>query len=111
MYITIFYKTFLDINTFSNPAYHDLLESIKNKIRIGQFGVNDKPERRSILRIGIHALGSPMWLCDSSEGFMIPQNRDLNMFIYCLRALARSAFAIAFVTVPSHLLERVYVIF
>lgn len=107
MVVVLLNVNFIAPGTFSNPTYHHLLQSIKNKIKKGEFAVTDKPEQRSVLRIGIHALGSPMWLSNSSTGFSIKQSRDLDMFVFCLRAIVRSAFAVAFVTVPSHLLEKV----
>lgn len=93
-------------NTFSNSDYHYLLEDIKNKIQSGHFNVTDKVQQRSILRVGLHALGSPMWFDHSFTGLTINQHRDLNMFMFCLRALMRSAFAVAIVTVPSHLISK-----
>lgn len=44
-------------NYFSNPAYNDLLKSIKEKIKEGNFFLKDNPEKKTILRIGIHSLG------------------------------------------------------
>ncbi|KAF5294669.1 hypothetical protein FQA39_LY02801 [Lamprigera yunnana] len=104
-----YWKTQTDIEapeTFSNPHYHSLLESIKAKIQSGHFGINEKVQKRSILRVGLHALGSPMWLQDPGLELTINQHRDLNMFIFCLRALMRMSLAVAVVTIPSHLLER-----
>ncbi|KAK4883015.1 hypothetical protein RN001_006334 [Aquatica leii] len=92
-------------DTFSNVHYHHLLENIKKKIQDGQFTLTDKVKRRSILRVGLHALGSPMWLHVLGEEATINQNRDLSMFIFCLRALMRMSLAVAVVTVPSHLFE------
>ncbi|KAK5649780.1 hypothetical protein RI129_000809 [Pyrocoelia pectoralis] len=93
-------------DTFSNSDYHCLLEDIKNKIQSGHFSVTDKVQQRSILRVGLHALGSPMWFDESFTELTINQHRDLNMFMFCLRALMRSAFAVAVVTVPSHLIRK-----
>lgn len=98
---------FLGPNTFSNPAYHSLLQQIKSKIKEGKFFLKDKPEKRSILRIALYSLGSPLWLGDKFSFFSINRNRDLDMFVFCLRALVRSAFAVALISVPSHLYDEV----
>ncbi|XP_030767581.1 elongator complex protein 4 [Sitophilus oryzae] len=91
-------------NSFLNPAYNDLLKSVKDKIKEGKFFLKDNPESKTILRIGIHSLGSPMWLpCRKSIHSMDSSSQDLNMFIFCLRALVRSANAVAVITVPSYL--------
>ncbi|XP_060524375.1 elongator complex protein 4 [Cylas formicarius] len=90
-------------NNFSNPAYNDLLKSIKDKIKEGKFFLKDNPEKRTILRIGIHSLGSPMWLPHRKTIHSMDSSRDLDMFIFCLRALVRSAYAVALVTIPSYL--------
>nr|CAI5821460.1 unnamed protein product [Callosobruchus analis]CAI5830559.1 unnamed protein product [Callosobruchus analis] len=93
--------------TYSNPAYNELLKSIKNKIKEGKFFLKDSPEKRSILRIGIHSLGSPMWLPHRKSLHSIDSTRDLDKFIFCLRALVRSAYAVAMITVPTHLYHEI----
>lgn len=95
----------LKSDMFSNVAYKDLLNSIKSKISEGKFLLQDKPEKRSILRVGIHSLGSPLWYnFDQSES---QHAADFVRFIYSFRALLRSAFAVGVVTVPSQLLNKV----
>lgn len=98
---------FLGPNTFANPAYHDLLQAIKNKIKDGKYFLKDKPQKRSILRIALHSVGSPFWLPDRRCMFNVNKNRDLDMFVFCLRALLRSAFAVAVISIPSHLYDEV----
>lgn len=79
-----------------------MLKSIKGKINEG-FSLNQQADTRSILRIGIHHLGSASWLSDNlSENI-----KELQQFFYALRALVRSSFSIAFVTVPTHFYEEV----
>jgi len=93
-------------NSFLNPAYNDLLKSIKEKIKEGKFFLKDNPEKKTILRIGIHSLGSPMWLPHRKSVHSIDSNsQDLHMFIFCLRALVRSAHAVAVITIPSYLYD------
>lgn len=103
---TIFFS---GTRTYSNPAYNELLKSIKNKIQEGKFFLKDNMDRKSILRIGIHSLGSPMWLPHRKSLHSIETTRDLDMFIFCLRALVRSAYAVAVVTIPTHLYHEVSV--
>ncbi|CAH1111117.1 unnamed protein product [Psylliodes chrysocephalus] len=92
---------------YSNPAYNALLRSIRNKIRDGKFYLKDSPNKRSILRIGVHSLGSPMWLPHRKSLHSIDSTRDLDKFIFCLRALVRSANAVAVVTIPTHLYHEI----
>lgn len=77
----------------------------------GKFFLKDKPEKRSILRISLHSLGSPFWLPDGHGLFGGQQNRDLDMFVFCLRALIRSAFAVALISIPTHLYDEVSGVF
>lgn len=73
----------------------------------GKFFLKDKLENRSVLRIVLHSLGSPLWLGDKRSFFSINRNRDLDMFVFCLRALVRSALAVALISIPSHLYDEV----
>ncbi|KAH1028334.1 hypothetical protein HUJ05_001695, partial [Dendroctonus ponderosae] len=94
-------------SSFINPAYSDLLKTIRNKIKKGKFFLKDNPEKKSILRIGIHSLGSAMWLPSRSSISCLNENcQDLYMFLFYLRALVRSAHAVAFVTIPAYLYEE-----
>ncbi|KAF7270339.1 elongator complex protein 4 isoform X2 [Rhynchophorus ferrugineus] len=95
------------VHSFINPAYSDLLKSIKDKIKEEKLFLKDNPEKKTILRIAIHSLGSPMWLPHrKSIHSMDSSSQDLNMFIFCLRALVRSAHAVAVITVPSYLYDE-----
>ncbi|KAJ3666336.1 hypothetical protein Zmor_001785 [Zophobas morio] len=88
---------------FANPAYNELLKAVKEKIKEGKFFLKDNPSKRNVLRVGIHSLGSPMWLPSRDSYHLMNESRDLDMFIFCLRALVRSAFAVAVITIPTHL--------
>lgn len=90
---------------FVNPAYHDLLESIKNTIDEGGFGLK-AGSHRSILRVALQGLGSPLWLPNEFKVSVSSQSRDLDMFIFCLRALIRNAFATVLVTIPSKIIDE-----
>ncbi|KAE8750173.1 hypothetical protein FOCC_FOCC002979 [Frankliniella occidentalis] len=92
------------IGNFINPHYGLLLSKIQKRISEGQFRVQDEPSKQSILRLAIHSLGSPLWVgssCDESleEGV----KKDLPKFLLYLRSLLRESYALAVVTVPSHL--------
>ncbi|XP_045461469.1 putative elongator complex protein 4 [Harmonia axyridis] len=91
------------VSAFSNPAYHDLLRQIKTKIKEDKYFLKDNPPKKSILRIALHSLGSPLWLPSKNSLHSLDYSRDLDMFIFCLRALVRSALAVAVITIPSHL--------
>ncbi len=56
--------------------------------------MTDKTKEKTILRIGIHALSSPLW---SGNG------QDLFMFLHALRGLLRSSLAVCMITCPSYL--------
>lgn len=100
-------KTENGANVFVNPAYNELLKAIKNKIKEGKFFLKDNPSNRTVLRIGVQSLGSPMWLPRKHSFHIMNESRDLDMFIFCLRALVRSAFAVAVISIPSHLYHEV----
>lgn len=95
------------VSSFSNPAYNDLLRQIKTKIKKDKYFLKDNPTKKSILRIALHSLGSPLWLPVRNPLHSLDSSRDLDMFIFCLRALVRSAFAVAVITIPSHLYSEV----
>ncbi|KAL3279232.1 hypothetical protein HHI36_016745 [Cryptolaemus montrouzieri] len=91
------------VSAFSNPAYNDLLRQIKTKIKEDRFFLKDNPSKKSILRIAVHSLGSPLWLPMKNSLHSVDSSKDLDMFIFCMRALVRSALAVAVITIPSHL--------
>ncbi|XP_044729919.1 putative elongator complex protein 4 [Chrysoperla carnea] len=96
-------------NTFSNPIYHELLQDIKNVLKKFEFETNAKPEKRTILRVALHSLGSPFWIPIPPPNETIrpiSRNRDLDMFMFCLKALMRSAYAVAVITVPTGMITE-----
>lgn len=82
-----------------NPAYYDLLNTIKDRI--------ETKETKNILRLGIYGLGSPLWFSESSEKDSLA---DLTKFFYCLRGLLKQSKVAAMITIPSHLYEQVRVL-
>lgn len=63
-------------------------------------------ENRTILRIVLHGLGSPLWGEDQHIAHEI--SPALTRFLFQLRATLRSALAVCFVTVPTHLFQVLY---
>ncbi|XP_059157770.1 elongator complex protein 4-like [Physella acuta] len=101
----------LDVNPLSIPSipcmnlkYHQLLQHIKSRIERGMFSTTQQVEKRRILRIGIHSLGSPLWgesggKRSDKDGF----DPSLSLFLIGLRGILRSAFAVAMITLPTTL--------
>lgn len=81
---------------FENMAYMSLLRTIQKTLKSGQYGISETPEKRQLLRIAIHSLGSRLWLCDSED----QSHRDLIKFLYYLRTLLRNSYAVAAITIP-----------
>lgn len=86
-----------DLSGFKNQAYVDLLKSIQEILKLDEFYVSANPKKRNILRIVIHSLGSRLWICDKDED----TQADLLKFFYYFRALMRSSYAVAAISVPS----------
>ncbi|KAL3841951.1 hypothetical protein ACJMK2_020028 [Sinanodonta woodiana] len=86
-----------------NPYYLQLLKRIQEKIESDGFGTAVQQEKRNILRIAIHSLGSPLW--GENGGLNQNGNYDpsLPRFLLALRVLMRSAFAVCVITMPTHL--------
>ncbi|KAL6427988.1 hypothetical protein ACFW04_008412 [Cataglyphis niger] len=83
-------------NLFENTAYTDLLYTIQETLHNGQYFISETTEKKKILRIIIHSLGSRLWLSDTEKS----SNRDLLKFLYCFRALLRNSYAVGIITVP-----------
>lgn len=91
------------------PTHQKLLRRIESQIRDGGYHLTDSVQskqtpERTILRIALHSLGSPLWWDEnSSEG--IDTLTSLCRFLHALRGLLRNSLAVAVVTMPTHLLE------
>lgn len=58
---------------------------------------------RTILRIVLHGLGSPLWGNEHYRPDTI--NPSLTQFLFQLRAVMRSALAVCLITIPTHLFQ------
>ncbi|GFO07212.1 elongator complex protein 4-like [Plakobranchus ocellatus] len=92
---------------YINQHYQKLLASIRDKIKDGGYSTTQQREKRSILRIAIQSLGSPLWgeNCGASSDEGGASGFSLTMFLIALRGLLRSAFATALITIPTHLFQ------
>nr|XP_015193797.1 PREDICTED: elongator complex protein 4 isoform X1 [Lepisosteus oculatus] len=90
-----------------NIGYTKLLRSIQGVIhREGFDGACLQNKPRSILRIGIHSLGSALWGDDICYKESPHYAHSLTTFLYSLRALLRGSLSVCMVTVPSHLIQN-----
>ncbi|XP_047023046.1 elongator complex protein 4 [Helicoverpa zea] len=93
------------VNGFKNSLYHNLLSSIKELVSKEEYQSSVK-KNSNILRIGIHSLGSPVWMAmDCDDEASASYGQDLIKFMYCLRVLLRDSNAVAFITIPAHLFD------
>lgn len=93
----------------AQELYVALKTAIEKTIQEAHFSVDEVlPKQRNILRVGIQSLGSPLWLDEG--GVSSNSSHSLLQFLHCLRALLRRAYAVAMVTIPTHLMrDRAYV--
>ena len=87
----------------NRAKYSDLLQKIEDQISSGKFSTTDTPDKRNILRIGIHSLGSPLWGENGGQTSNDAHDPSLPRFLLGLRAILRTSFAVCVVTVPTHL--------
>ncbi|XP_019619564.1 PREDICTED: elongator complex protein 4-like [Branchiostoma belcheri] len=91
--------------SITNPAYVKLLQSIRDVVMEGQFDLTvpqPKDVSRTVLRIGLHCLGSPLW---GEQDGGASHDASLPHFLHALRALLRTSLAACLVTVPTHLFQ------
>lgn len=87
---------FSDSNCSVN--YHnDFLQKLDERLMRGGHKLNDssKAPRRTVLRIAIHSVGSPLW----GSPLHLPQ------FFYRLRSLIHTSLSVCLVTIPSRLIQ------
>lgn len=101
------YPPFVSVNF--NCAYESLLLQIRNEIEMGGFKNCDVKNSTNVLRIALQSVGSPFWqIRDSPKAERRNEVDSLIQFLYCLRALIRSTFAVVFITIPVHLYQVRY---
>lgn len=90
---------------FKNNLYHKLLTTVKELVSKEEYQSSVK-KNSNILRIGVHALGSPVWMTkDCDDETSAAYGQDLIKFMYGLRVIVRDTNAVAFVTIPAHLFD------
>ena len=88
----------LDLNS---NGYNDLLKELKTIMQ--PFVINPKVPASNILRIGISDLGSVLFSDDEKNGH---QETALSIFLYKLRALARSHLVVIVLTISQDFFSR-----
>lgn len=88
--------------SFHNSVYGQILVNLRTKLNNLTFSteVESDGAAKSLLRISISALGSPLWYDDAFA-------EDVCLFLYCLKALIRTSLAVGCITVPNHLFKYV----
>ncbi|XP_019065532.1 elongator complex protein 4 [Fukomys damarensis] len=88
-------------------GYMKLLEFIKSIISEEGFdGSHHQQTQKSILRIGIQNLGSPLWGDDVCCTETCGASHSLTTFLYVLRGLVRASLSACVITVPTHLIQN-----
>ncbi|XP_054719326.1 elongator complex protein 4-like [Uloborus diversus] len=88
-----------EICDFVDSPYSVLFKTIKAKVLSG-FKTSEKT-CDNVLRIGICSMGSPLWQGNDNK----KENLNLIRFLYMLKSLLRTSFAVAVVTLPAFLLK------
>lgn len=90
-----------DESVWKNTSYCKLVQEIHEKVKNGGFLIDPtvKPEHKNILRIGVQSLGSLLW------GDLKYSSKNLCTFLISLRAIMRSCFGVAVITIPSNVLN------
>jgi len=88
-------------STWKGTLYCKLLKEIQSKVTESGFLIDPttKPDYKNILRIGVQSLGSLLW------GDLKNSSKNLCTFLISLRAIMRSCFGVAAITIPTSLLN------
>ncbi|GFX95261.1 elongator complex protein 4 [Trichonephila clavipes] len=89
----------IDQNFITFPMSY-LLQRISSEITYNGFRTSSKG-CDNIMRIAVTSLGSPLWHSGSEKN----QELDIIRFLYLLKALLRTSYAVAVVTVPSYIVQ------
>ncbi|XP_055625417.1 elongator complex protein 4 [Toxorhynchites rutilus septentrionalis] len=85
---------------FANPNYESLLNAIHSKSREAKYNpACTEVKEKTLLRICINSLGSPLWY---DQGF----SRDVIKFLSVLKSIVRNSLACCLVTIPTHLFRH-----
>ncbi|XP_073812261.1 elongator complex protein 4 [Musca autumnalis] len=84
---------------FENSKYLRLLKEIQQLLRDDKFHSGGFLIKKSLCRVCITSLGSPMWYDDK-------YGDDLLKFLTILRAAVRSSVSVCFITMPMHLVAK-----
>lgn len=77
-------------------VYNHLLKQLQGKIRDNGHFVDQSSIRKSVLRVAVDRLGTPLWPDVDTE---VPR------FLYCLRAILRHAYSSCIITLPTSILK------
>ncbi|XP_013101623.1 elongator complex protein 4 [Stomoxys calcitrans] len=84
---------------FENAKYFRLLKEIQQLLRDDKFHSGGFLIKKSLCRVCITSLASPMWYDDN-------YGEDLLKFLTILRAAVRSSVSVCFITMPMHLVAK-----
>lgn len=93
-----------------NPAYNSLLKKIQDDINSGGFSTTMPAEKRNILRIALHSVGSPLWGENGGLTANEVYSAALPRFLLGLKAILRTSYACCAITIPTHLFcDKAYI--
>uniref|UniRef100_T1PN54 Elongator complex protein 4 n=1 Tax=Musca domestica TaxID=7370 RepID=T1PN54_MUSDO len=84
---------------FENSKYLSLLKEVQQLLRDDKFHSGGFLIKKSLCRVCLTSLGSPMWYDDN-------YGNDLLKFLTILRAAVRSSVSVCFITMPMHLVAK-----
>ncbi|GIY73343.1 elongator complex protein 4 [Caerostris extrusa] len=87
--------------SFISFPYSHLLERISSEITSNGYRTSAK-SCDNIMRLAITSLGSPLWNSGSEKN----QEVSIIRFLYLLKGLLRTSFAVAVITMPSYILQN-----
>lgn len=82
---------------FITNVYSDLLKHLQGRIRNNGHSTETTSIRKSVLRVAVNRLGTPLWPNADAE---VPR------FLYCLRAILRHAYSSCIITLPTSILKE-----
>ncbi|ALC41122.1 CG6907, partial [Drosophila busckii] len=89
----------METQYFYNQRYGRLLNDLQQLLRYESFAPGINTQQKSLCRVCLTSLGSPLWYDDHFA-------EDLLKFLTILRASIRSCTAVCFITMPMHLIAK-----